>query len=80
MHVPISPMFQGQLIEKKIRTITYVVWVLERVEKNAKKRLKNIFFVQNKYQSVTHYIHFSRTFRNIVFRSVALVIKKLWAI
>ena len=34
MHVH-SPIFQGQLFEKKIRSITFIVWVLERVEKNA---------------------------------------------
>ena len=34
MHVH-SPIYQGQLIEKKIRSITYIVWVLGRVEKNA---------------------------------------------
>ena len=44
--------------------------------------LKIIFFVENKYQSVTHVSTsiFQGLFKNIVFRSVALVIKKLWAI
>ena len=75
-----SPIFQGQLIEKKIRSITFIVWVLERVEKNAlkkvKKMLKIFFFVQNKYQSVTHVstLIFQGLFKNIVFRSVTLVI------
>ena len=32
-----SPIFQGQLKEKKITPITVIVWVLGRVEKNAKK-------------------------------------------
>ena len=32
-----SPIFQGQPIEKKIRLINFIVWVLGRVEKNAKK-------------------------------------------
>ena len=32
MHV-YSPVFQGQLIKKKIRSITFIVWVLGRVEK-----------------------------------------------
>ena len=27
-----SPIFQGQLIEKKIRSITFIVWVLGRIE------------------------------------------------
>ena len=40
MHVH-SPIFQGQLIEKKIRSITFIVCVLERVEKK-KKNLKQI--------------------------------------
>ena len=39
MHV-LSPIFQGQLIEKN-RSITFVVWVIGRVEKNAKKGKKN---------------------------------------
>ena len=44
--------------------------------------LKIFFFVKNKYQSVTHVSTpiFQGLFKNIVFRSVALVIKKLWAI
>ena len=41
MHVH-NPVFQGQLIEKKIRLITFIVWVLGRVEKNAKKGQKNV--------------------------------------
>ena len=28
-----SPIFQGQLIEKKIRSITFLVWVLGKVKK-----------------------------------------------
>ena len=40
MHVK-NQIFQGQLIEKKIRSITFFVWGLGRVEKNAKKRSKN---------------------------------------
>ena len=46
MHV-YSPVFQGQLIEKK-RSITFIVWVLGRVKKMPKKsqkNVKNIFFV-----------------------------------
>ena len=49
-----------------------------------KKRLKKckIFFFLNKYQNVTHVSTpiFQGLFKNIVFRSVALVKKKLWAI
>ena len=43
---------------------------------------KNIFFVLYKYQSVTHVSTpiFQGLFKNIVFRSAALVTKKLWAI
>ena len=47
MHVH-SPVFQGQLIEKKIRSITFIVWVLKRVEQNALKKVKKmskIFFL-----------------------------------
>ena len=46
MHVH-SPVFQGQIIEKKIRSITFIGWVLGRVEKNAEKKVKKnakIFF------------------------------------
>jgi len=53
----IDPIFQGQLIEKKLdRQI--IVWVLGRVEKlpknGQKSEKKNVFVVLNKYQSVTH--------------------------
>ena len=30
-----SAIFKGQLIEKKFRSITFIVWVLGKVEKNA---------------------------------------------
>ena len=78
MHVH-SPTFQGQLIEKKIRSITFIVWVLGRVEKKAKKRsknVKNIFFLF-KTISKTHVSTsiFQGLFKNIGFRSVALVKK-----
>ena len=65
-----SPVFQGQLIEKKIRSITFIVWVLGRIEKNALKKVK---------KSVTHVSTpiFQGLLKNIVFRSVALVIKKV---
>ena len=39
MHVH-SQILQDQLIEKKIRSITFIVWVPGRVEKNAKKGQK----------------------------------------
>jgi len=32
-----SPIFRVQFIEKKLRPITLIVWVLGRVENNAKK-------------------------------------------
>ena len=84
MHVH-SPIFHGQLKEKKIRPITSIVWVLGRVEKMPKKGKKNekkIFFVSNKYESVAHVSTciFQGLFKYIVFRSVASVTKKLWAI
>ena len=42
-----------------------------------KKRKKKLFFVLNKYQSVTHVFTciIQGLFKNIVFRSVALVTK-----
>ena len=50
--------------------------------KKSQKNVKNIFFVRNKYQNMTHVSApiFQGLFKNIVFRSVALVIKNLWAI
>ena len=56
--------------------------MLGRVDKNAKKMLKIFFVVLIKYQSVTHVSTsiFQGLFKHIVFRSVALVIKKSWAI
>ena len=41
MHVH-SPIFQGQLIEEKKRSLTLVVWALETVEQNAKKNVKQM--------------------------------------
>ena len=61
----------------KIRPIALIVWVLGRVKRWLKIRKKNIFFVLNKYQNVTHV---STCIFQVVFRSVALVTKKLWAI
>ena len=53
MHVR-SLIFQGQLIEKKIRSITFIVWALGRVEKMPKQGQKKYFLC---YQSVTHFLH-----------------------
>ena len=68
IHVHI-PIFQGQLIEKKTRSITFIVWVLGRVEKKAKKgkkNVKNIFFgLKHVFTSI-----FQGLFKNKVFRSV----------
>ena len=51
-------------------------------KKMSKKWKKIFFFVLYKYQSVTHVSTciFQGLFKNIAFRSVALVTKKLWAI
>ena len=67
MHVH-SPIFQGQLIEKITRSITFIVWVLRRIEKNAKKgkkNCKNIFFGLKQISKfdTCFYIHFSRAFQ-----------------
>ena len=55
--------------------------MLGRVE-NVKKEKKTHFFVLNKSQSVTRASTsiFQRLIKNIVFRSTALVTKKLWVI
>ena len=44
MHVH-SPIFHGQLKEKKIRRINLIVWVLGRMGKNPKKGSKNELFL-----------------------------------
>ena len=67
---------------KKIRPIILIVWVIGRVEKTPKKRvrkikLKKISFVLNKYETVTHISIFQALFRSIVFRYVAFVTKKV---
>ena len=51
-------------------------------KKGAKKWRKKIIFVLNKYLSVTHVSTwiFQGLYIIIVFRSIALVTKKLWAI
>ena len=79
MHVRCQ-IFQNSL--KKIRRITLTVWVLERVERKAKqkgKKCKHLFFVLNKYQDMAHVSTsiFQGLFKNIVFRSVASVIKSV---
>ena len=45
----LNPIFQGQLVENKIRSL--IVWVQGRVEKCQKIILK---IVLDKYQDVTH--------------------------
>ena len=41
--------FKASSEKKKVRPITFIVWVLGRVEKMPKKRVKNEIFVLNKY-------------------------------
>jgi len=55
---------------------------VKKCRKKSKKKIKKYFFVLNKSQSVTHVSAciFQGLFKTIVFRSVALVSKKLWAI
>ena len=59
-----------------------MVWVLGRLKKRQKRSEKLFYYVFNKYESVTHVSIsiFQGLFKNIVFRYVALVTKKLWAI
>ena len=70
----IAKFFMASSKEKKFKPINLIVWVPGRVE----KMKKNIIFVLNKYQSVTHVSTCicQALFKNIVFRSVALVTKK----
>ena len=50
-------------------------------KKGKKSEEKNIYFGLNKYQSVTHFSTcIFQGLKNIIFRSVALVTKKLCAI
>ena len=67
----IAQFFKASL-QKKIRSITSIVWLFGRVEKNAEKREKMIFL--NKYHSVTHVSTciFQGLFKIIDFRSVVL--------
>ena len=76
----IAQFFHGHLKEKKIRPITIISFGARQGEKmceKGKKRKKKLFFVLNKYQSVTHVFTciIQGLFKNIVFRSVALVTK-----
>ena len=79
MHVH-SPIFQGQLIEKKYTNNFNDLGAREGWKKCLKKgkklRKKSVL---NKSQSVTHVSTciFKGLFKNIVFRSVALVTKKV---
>ena len=83
MHV-YSPVFQGQLIEKKSRERgvsegggknhyigLFIVWVQGRVEKNAKKRKKNVkifFFLKQISKCDTcFYTHFLRALKKYSF-------------
>ena len=85
----IAQFFKASSLKKKIRSIAWmlgimiIIWILGRVEKIPKKSLKKCFknSILYKYQSVTHVSTsiVQGLFKNIVFRSVALVIKKLWA-
>ena len=64
MHV-YSPVFQGQLIEKKIRSITFIVCSVQgRVEKNAKKGKKNAIFLFNLKQKIIFLIFFLLLFKH----------------
>ena len=72
MHVH-SPIFQGQLIVKKIRAITSIKFGcqggLKKCQKKWYKNVKNIFFLFNKYQCDTcFYINFSKVFQKYNFK------------
>ena len=76
MHVH-SPFFHGQLKENKNRPITSIVWVLvKKYLKKGKKMKKNIVFCF-KQISKCDTCFYMLFFKNIVFKSVALVTKKL---
>ena len=76
-----AQLFKASLLKKKLEQI---VWVLDRVNKNANKRVRKMRkkFVLNKYQSVTYVstFIFQGFFKKKVYRSVALVTKNVWAI
>ena len=74
MHIN-SSIFQGQLIKKNQTDNFYSLGAREgrkKCQKKRKEKCKHIFFVLNRYQSVTHDSTsiFQGLFKNIIFRSV----------
>ena len=66
MHVH-SIIFQSQVIAKKIRSVTFIVWVLGRVEKKAKKsskKCKKYIFLNISKCDTCFYIYFSKNFQH----------------
>ena len=55
---------------KKIRSITFIVWVPGRVEKNVKK-VKKIFFLFKANINVTHIF---TSFFNVLFKNIFLAL------
>ena len=79
MHV-YNPIFQCQLIKK---SITFIVWVLGRVEKNAKKKVKKckkylLFCLKQISKCDTCFdIHFSMAFQKYSFQVCSFSHKKV---
>ena len=65
---------------RKIRPITFIVWVLRRVEKMAKKGKNANYYFFVSWCGTYFSIHFSKAFKKYNFRSVVLITKMLWTI
>ena len=74
MHVH-SPIWQCQLIEKKIRSKTFIDWVKKTPKKGSEKGKKKLLGVLISIISITI---FQGLFNNIVFRYLSLVSKKFF--
>ena len=54
--------------------------MVKKMPKKGQKNKKKISFKKKSKCGTCFYIHFSRPLKNLVFRSVTLLTKKLWAI
>ena len=80
----IAKFFKASLLKKKIRPITLIVLALGKVEKRQQQKKGNkMYFLFCFLKQISWHVStfiFQGLFKNIIFRSVALVTKNLWAI
>ena len=74
-----------KLLKEKIRSITFIVWMLGRVEKNVNKQGQNnektyFLFKQISKCDKCFYIHFSKALKKYSLQICSFSRKKLWAI